>query len=75
MAKDLLVWQEPELGGGLVAQTENGAYRVGTTPYGAFGASFRPVRDPLSIDSKPLGEFETLQQAKVKCEQHYTENG
>jgi uncharacterized ParB-like nuclease family protein len=49
LAKDLLVWQEPELGGGLVAETENGAYRAGTTPFGAFGASFRSARDPLSM--------------------------
>jgi hypothetical protein len=75
LEKDLLVWQGLELGGGVAAEKENGAYRVGTTPYGAFGASFRPVRDPLSMDSKPLGEFETLEQAKVKCEQHYSENG
>jgi hypothetical protein len=75
LTKDLLVWQKPELGGGLVAETENGAYRAGTTPYGAFGASFRPVRDPLSINIKQLGEFETLEQAIAKCEQHYNENG
>lgn len=70
-----MVWRKLALGGGFFAETKNGAYWAGTTPFGAFGASFRSARDPLSMVSKSLGEFQTLEQAKVVCERHYSENG
>ena len=73
LTEDFLVWQKVS-GGGFLAETKSGAYRAATTPYGAFGASFRSDRGPLSAESKSLGEFETMEQAKVQCEQHHREN-
>ena len=68
-----LSWNTSGLG--LVADTEHGEYSVfdtGRMGYGGFGAFFRPAqgRAFLPKDQLLLGNFDTIEKAQARCEQH-----
>jgi hypothetical protein len=72
-----LAWREDAFYGGLIAETDVGtywAYDTARQGYGGYGAFFRPAKGRARPrNQEPLGNFQTIEQARERCERHYRE--